>query len=119
MIARLGSVIYWFSLLATVAFSVAVYVTFVEDVGGTDCVLSELDQRLYGGDIVGADLENISSTGIECLHERKSNIPQTVYGDAPLYWLFCILISLVGYSIRYTLTGIRSPLPWASKSSNL
>jgi hypothetical protein len=116
MIARLGSVIYWFSLLATVAFFVAVYMTFVEEVEGSNCVLSEEDQRHYGGDLVGADLENMSSAGIECLLERKSNIPQTVYGDAPFYWLFCILISLVGYSIRYILTGIRNPLPWASKA---
>lgn len=121
MIARLATVIYWSSLLIAVVLSIAVYMTFVEkvggEVGGSDCVLSAEDQRLYGGDLLGADLDNISGAGISCLLERKSNKPETVYGEAPFYWLFCFLIALVGYSIRYILTGNKNPLPWRKESS--
>lgn len=117
MIARLGSVIYWFSLLATVAFSVAVYVTFVEEVGGSDCVLSEADQMIYSGDFVNTDLDEISDEGILCVYQMlRSPNGYTEYGDAPIYWSLGLLIALVGYSIRYVLTGIRNPLPWVSKA---
>jgi len=115
MIARLATVIYWSSLLIAVVLSIAVYMTFVEKVGGSDCVLSEEDQRLYGGDLLGADLDNISDAGISCLFERKSNKPETIYGDAPFYWLFCFLIALAGYAIKYILTGNKNPLPWSKE----
>jgi hypothetical protein len=131
MIARLATVIYWSSLLIAVVLSIAVYMTFVEKVGGSDCVLSEEDQRLYGEDLVKQAvqialqkdldtdylLDNMSNAGIECLLERKSNKPETIYGDAPFYWLFCFLIALAGYAIRYILTGNKNPLPWSKESS--
>ena len=117
MIARLATVIYWSSLLIAVVLSIAVYMTFVEKVGGSDCVLSEEDQRLYGGDLLGADLDNISDAGISCLLERKSNKPETVYGEAPFWWLVCFLIALAGYAIKYILTGNKNLFPWNRGSS--
>ena len=123
MIARLATVIYWASLCIAVVLSIAVYMTFVEkvggEVGGSDCVLSEEDQRLYGGDIVEADLDNMSDAGVLCLFAqlRSPTVSETIYGDAPFYWLFCFLIALAGYAIRYILTGNKNPLPW-SKVNN-
>lgn len=120
MIARLATVIYWSSLLIAVVLSIAVYMTFVEkgEVGGSDCVLSEEDQRLYGGDLLGADLENISDAGISCIYLQSRSPTETIYGDAPFYWLFCFLIALVGYSIRYILTGNKNPLPWSKENKS-
>ena len=43
---------------------------------------------------------------------------KTVYGDAPFYWLFFFLIALVGYSIRYILTGNKNPLPWSKENNS-
>ena len=113
MISRLGVVIYWACLLIALLSSIAVYMTFVVEVGGGNCVLSEEDQRLYDADLIG----RMSITGFKCVLERQSNKPETVYGEAPFYWLFCFLIALVGYSIKYILTGNKNPLPWRKESS--
>ena len=121
MIGRLGTVIYWVSLLATVTFSIAVYTYFVQEIPASvsDCVLSEEDERLYGGDFVSADLNKMSSEGINCLYERRNNTrAYTEYGAAPFYWLLGLLIALTGYSIRFILTGIKNPLPWVVSVKN-
>jgi hypothetical protein len=126
MISRLGVVIYWACLLVALLFSTVAYLQFVEEVGGSNCILSEEDQmglysedleRLYGGDLVGFDFGNMSISGVECLLERKSNQPETVYGEAPFWWLVCFLIALAGYAIKYILTGNKNPLPWRKESS--
>ena len=125
MISRLGVVIYWACLLVALLFSTVAYLQFVEEVGGSNCVLSEEEERLYGadlerlysGDFVGVDFGNMSITGAACLLERKSNQPETVYGEAPFWWLVCFLIALAGYAIKYILTGNKNPLPWRKESS--
>ena len=120
MIARLATVIYWASLLIALAFSIATYITFVETVeeviSETPCTVSPEERRAANED----RYEDVSDAGLSCmvgmgiLTETET---KTVYGEAPFYWLFCFLIALVGYSIRYILTGNKNPLPW-SKVNN-
>lgn len=119
MIARLATVIYWACLLFALTFSVAIYHGYVETVeeviSKTPCTLTPEDERAANEE----RYEDVSDAGLFCitgggyLTETET---KTVYGDAPLYWLFCFLIALVGYSIRYILTGIRNPLPWINNS---
>ena len=121
MIARLATVIYLASLVIALAFSIATYMAFVETVeeviSETPCTVNPEDERAANED----RYEDISDTCLSCLLGRgylTETETKTVYGDAPFYWLFCLLIALVGYSIRYILTGNKNPLSWRKEPSN-
>lgn len=78
--------------------------TVEEVISETPCTVNPEDERAANED----RYEDISDTGLSCLLGRgylTETETKTVYGDAPFYWLFCLLIALVGYSIRYILTG--------------
>ena len=134
MIARLATVIYLASLLIALFFSIVTYITEVETVEGVTsvkvplqlpsgeiyappCTVSPEDERAVNED----RYEDVSDTGLTCLLAYgylTETETKTVYGDAPFYWLFCLLIALVGYSIRYILTGNKNPLSWRKEPSN-
>ena len=121
MIARLATVIYLASLLIALFFSIVTYITEVETVedvtSATPCTVSPEDERARNE----YRYTDISDTGLSCIlgHGFLTETgTRTFYGEAPGYWFVCFLIALVGYSIRYILTGNKNPLSWRKEPSN-
>lgn len=123
MIKRLGFVIYWFTFLlglgvGVLSIQVPGVLVEVSEEGAAAYELFTYRSRLYGLDDERTEeaLRAIPSYALSVIVAQNDGEPLTTpdYRGMAIYWGIAFLIFLVGYSIRFILTGNKSIFPWKS-----
>lgn len=114
MLNRLALVLHWLALLIAVAFAVIVGIGAVSTSSYVE--ISQHGQALFDedGSIGDDELSQMSNRDLQTLLDNEDRVERTVidWSQAPILLAALIVPLLLGWAIRFVLSGDNVILPW-------